>query len=104
MQAIEIKGVELLDDKEKETANQLLNEYYPKIKIKLKNILSLKAHIKEYHKEGKRKKYSIHVEAIAPAKIFEASAFDWDFARTLHKAMNKIMNEIEHRLHISNQH
>mgnify|MGYP001595894137 CR=1 FL=1 len=105
MNSIEITGIEILTEKEKEVADKLLKEYYLKIQRQLKKIISLKLYIKEYKKEGKGKKYSINIEVIAPApKIFKANAHDWDFARTLHKVLNKIINEIEHELHVSEQH
>jgi len=104
MEPIKIKGIALLNDEEKETVNKLLDEYYKKIQRQTKKIISLKIHFKEYKKDGKRKKYSINAEAVTPAGIFSVSAFDWDFARTIHKAMKKIMNKAEHELHSSEQH
>lgn len=99
MEPIQIKGVDILTEKEKRLVNKLLNEYYPKIKRQLKNVTSLNVHIKEYKKEGKRKKYSVNVKAMTATKIFEANACDWDFARTMHKVLNKIQIEIKGRFH-----
>lgn len=104
MEPIEIRGVNLLTEEEKKLADELLNEYYPKIQRRIKNIISLKVHIKEYKKDGTRKKYSINVSVINSTDVFEANAHDWDFARTMHKVLNKIENEIEGRFHSSNQH
>ncbi len=104
MEPIEINGIELLNDEEKKIANKLINEYYPKIQRQIKNTLSLRVHFKEYEKQGKRKKYSINVEASSPTKEFDASSDDWDFARAIHKVFNKIINQIEHALHSSEQH
>jgi hypothetical protein len=104
---INLKGVEMLSEKEKQLTNRLLNEYYKRIKRQLKNFTSIEAHIKEYEKPGKDKKarkFSFHVKAIAPTQIFEGDASDWDFARTLHKGLNKLMNRIEGALHSSDQH
>lgn len=94
---IEINNQEILNDKEREIADKLVKEYYQKIQRKIKNITSLKIYIKEYGKEGKGKKYSIDVGVVSPGDIFKAKAFDWDFARALHKVLNKIINEIEHK-------
>ncbi len=104
MEPIEIKGIDILTEEEKRLANKLLNEYYPKIQRQIKNIISLKVHIKEYKKEGRRKKYSINIKIINSTDVFEANADDWDFARTMHKILKKIENEIENRLHSSEQH
>jgi len=104
MEPIEINGIGLLNEQEKKKANKLLNEYYPKIQRQIKNTTSLRVYIKEYEKKGNRKKYSINIDVVTPAGIFKVKEFDWDFARTLHKVLNKIMSEIEHKLHVSEQH
>lgn len=103
MEPIEINGIELLNDEEREIANKLLNEYYSKIQRKIKNVTSLRTYFKKYDKNG-RVKYSIDVDVIAPGKIFQTKAFDWTLAKALHKVLNKMMNKIEHALHSSEQH
>jgi len=100
---IHAKGVELLNEREKQLVNRLLNEYYGKIHRQLKNEVSFEVHIKTYQKEGKAKKFSINVRAVFGRAVFEANADDWDLARCVHKVMNKIMNEIEHKFHVSDQ-
>lgn len=100
MESIEIIDIKLLNGKEREIAKKLLNEYYSKIQRLIKTPLSLKVHIKEYEKEGRRKKYSINVEAMGAGKEFNSSSWDWDFARALHKSMTKIENEITHKFHV----
>ena len=105
---IHATGVEELTEKEKQLVNKLLNEYYIKIQKRLKNMSSLEFRVKEYGKSGerwltKKKKFSIHVK-INSDKFYEADYADWDLARTIHKVMNKLMNEIEHKLHSSDQH
>lgn len=105
MKQIEISGIELLNEEEKEIVDKLFSEKYKKIQRMIKNDISLKINIKEYKKEGKRKKYSIDVGVFSSfKKIFKANAFDWELARTIHKVLNKLTNEIEHQLHISEQH
>jgi hypothetical protein len=103
MEKIKIKGDELLNKNEKELLNKLLNEYFSKVERKLKKS-SLDLHIKIYDKEGQRKKFSLNLRALSPAGTIEASDADWDFARTLHKVFNKLIIEIEHQFHISDQH
>ena len=104
MEQIQVKGTESLDEQEKKIANKLFDEYYTKIQRKLKNTLSLKIYIKEYNKEGKRKKYSINLEAFSSGKVFKANSYDWDFAATIHQVFNKILTQAEHKFHISDQH
>ncbi len=104
MKEVEIKGLELLDEKEQETAERVLKDYYPKIQRTVKTPLSLKVHIKEYKKEGKGKKYSINAEArFSGIKLLSSSSWDWDLARAIHKALIKLETEIEHKFHVSEQ-
>jgi len=101
---IEVKGLEILDEKEKIIADKLFQEYYKKIQRKIKNNLKIKIHIKEYNKEGKRKKYSINVDIISSGKIFRAESYAWDFSVAIHDVFKKVLTQIEHKFHISNQH
>ena len=100
---IDIQGIEELDEKEKIRTIQLIEEYYPKIERQLKNVISLNIHIKIYDKGGK-KKYSIQAKLKSSINAFESNASDWDFAKTIHKVMNKLQNEVEKRFHVSEQH
>jgi len=108
MEKVEIENViiskiDLLSEEEKRIANKLIKEYYQKIKRAAKGDFSLKITIKEYSKGGKTKKYDLAAEMVCAETIFRAKAFDWDFARTLHKLLIKILNEMEHKLHHSEQ-
>jgi hypothetical protein len=112
---IHAKGVEELTEKETQLVNRLLNEYYVRIQRQLKNFTSMEFHVKEYEKAGKgrqkmeesekkkKKKFSIHIR-IDANKVFESDYADWDLARAIHKALNKLMNQIEHEFHVSDQH
>ena len=101
---IQVKGIELLDEKEKKIADKLFDEYYTKVQRKIKNLTSLKIHIKEYNKDGKRKKYSINAETVSSGKTFKANSYDWNFAATIHDVFNKILTQAEHAYHTSDQH
>ena len=98
MEKIQYRGVDNLKNEEKDTLNKLAPEYYDKIQRALKNVTSLQVDIKLYKKLGGKRKYDVHVKAIAPTTIFSASYADWDFARTLHKVFKKIENEIAHKI------
>ena len=112
---IHAKGVEQLTEKETQLVNRLLNEYYTRIQRQLKNFTSMEFHVKEYEKAGKgkkkmedsekkkKKKFSIHIR-VDSTKVFEADYTDWDLARAIHKTLNKLMNQIEHQFHVSDQH
>lgn len=98
MEEIQYRGVDELNEDEKTTLNKLSPEYYDKIQRALKNITSLQIDIKLYKKLGGKRKYDVHVKAVAPTTIFSASYADWNFAKTLHKVFNKIENEIAHKI------
>jgi len=126
IKTIHAKGVESLSERQKQVVNRLLNEYYPRIQRQLKNITSFEVDIKKYEKaapskgkekdtnkkrkkgvfvkSGKDKKYSFNIKVVGPAGIFKGDYADWDFTRVIHKVMNKVMNEIEQKMHSSDQH
>ena len=104
---IQFVGWKLLSFQEKAIADKLSTEYYGKIKRNLNNITSLIVHFKEHklneNNKEKPRKYSIHIRAIAPTKIFEASSFDWDLARTLHKVYNELLHQTSRVMKTSDQ-
>ena len=54
--------------------------------------------------KNKKQKYSIHARVDSSLKPIEADYADWELERATHIVMNKLMNEIEHALHSSDQH
>ena len=97
-------GFNSLEEQDLVDFHKLFSEYSQKIERKIKNAVSFSIHVKEYKKLGARKKFSIHIRAVAPTRIFEGEAWDWDFNRTLHKAFKNIEQEIEHKFHVSDEH
>ena len=96
---IQFIGVSDLDPMEQDTVQTLTTENYPKIKRALKNITSLKVHVKTYKKEGEQKKFSLHVQAIYPGGTIESNkAHDFELPRAIHKAFNDIKEQINHKL------
>lgn len=103
MEPIQVIGIDKLDESEISTVNKLANEYYGKFVRSVKNITSLIIQVKVYDKGGK-KKFAIHARLASPGHHFESTkAVDWDFARTMHMSLKDIEEQIEHRLHASNQ-
>jgi hypothetical protein len=100
MAAIEIEGIGSLTEEEKKEAKKIIDRAYEKLKWGVKKDFLLRVIVKEYSKSGenfnKRKKYSIHAEISGPVQVIEASAVEWDFNKTLHMAMNKLIAEVEH--------
>jgi len=105
MEPIQIVGIKDLDDMEIEAVNRIANRYYGKIQREIKKINSLVIHIKSYEKQGRERKYSIHVRVIAPSRIFVSTkAHDWDLDKALHMSFRDVIREIQHRLHTDDQH
>jgi hypothetical protein len=101
---IDAKGIKLTE-KEMWELEKLSSEYDAKIARNLKQDsedVLINIHMKAHEKEGKRQKYHAHVEVKATTD-FGALGEDWDIAAAMHKAMNKILSEIEHRFHVSDQ-
>jgi len=99
-----ISGMENLDKEEQKRANDLFVEYYKRMERQLKTYFKFQAHIKVYEKQTKNKRYVIDMKVTNPKINFGAVAEDWDLARTIHKVCNKLMNEIESKMHSSDQH
>jgi len=100
---VEIKNIEILTEEEREVTKKILSDYLKKIKRLVKDSPKIKAHIKEYNKEGKQKKFSINIDLHFSGRRLKSDAADWDLAKTLHKCMIKIQNEIEHIFHTSDK-
>ena len=99
MEQIKIIGIKELNDNEVETVNRLAKEYYSKIQRAIKNITSTVIHLKTYNITGKRKQYEINVKIVAPTKTFDLKATEWELAKALHMAFDKVERMIEHRFH-----
>ena len=103
MEPIQFIGLNELEKVDQDMVQTITTEYYDKIQRALKNLTSLVIHIKPYKKEGHRHKYSIHIRAVAPTRIFESSkspeTATWDLASALHNAFKNLEREIQHAFH-----
>ncbi|MBI4141788.1 hypothetical protein HY484_02600 [Candidatus Woesearchaeota archaeon] len=96
-EVLQFVGLNQLSIEEQEAVNSISTKEYEKAKRTLKNTLSVVVHIKCYEKEGGRKKYSLHIRAIAPTKIIEScKSHDWDLPRAVHKSFQDIHKQIAH--------
>ena len=108
MDGIEIKGIEVLSENEKFELNKLINSYKEKLKWKTKSDYKLKLAVKIHSKKAddkdtKSRNYSLHAMLKGETHSFEASASDWDFNKSVHKLFQKLINEVEHTYHSSEQ-
>jgi hypothetical protein len=99
METIQYTGVDIISPEQKRLLDKISSDSYPKIKRMLHNMTSLTIHVKAHSKSGSKQKFSIHIKAIAPTKIYVSTkAVDWDFATAVHKAFVEIENEIKHSI------
>ncbi len=98
---LQFVGLKTLKPMEQELVQRVSTENFEKIKRMLHNITKVKVQIKTYEKDGKRKKYSIHLQARAPGGPLDVDkAQGFDLARTIHKGFADLKGLIEHRIHL----
>jgi hypothetical protein len=85
---VDYKDTSMLTEEEKTILQNITGEYSEKIDAE-EIIIDLKV----VNKGGKRKRYTIMINA----KDYHAKVEDWDLSKTLHKALKKIINEINHK-------
>ncbi|MBI4140387.1 hypothetical protein HY485_00975 [Candidatus Woesearchaeota archaeon] len=96
-QVLQFVGLNSLTIEEQDAVSTIATKEYEKAQRTLKNTLSMVVHIKCYEKEGGKKKYSLHIRAIAPTRIIEScKSHDWDLVRALHKSFQDIHHQIAH--------
>ncbi|MBS3102996.1 hypothetical protein J4458_06165 [Candidatus Woesearchaeota archaeon] len=101
---IQVVGIKDLDEMELEAVYRIGDRYYGKLQRAVKNMASLVVHIKSYDKEGRQRKYSVHVKLVAPARIFVSTkVHDWNLEKALHKSFQDIERQSQHRLHTYSQ-
>ena len=60
-----------------------------------KDLEGFAVNIKVHHTTGRREKYSLHVKAVFPKKVFAVQEADWDVRKVVHKVANSLEKEIE---------
>jgi ribosome-associated translation inhibitor RaiA len=97
------KDGENLTQDEKDLVIKVSEEYSEKLKRYLKKIDLFEVHLKCHKKEGNVKRYILGIRVVSDGNDFDAEVEDYDLNEGIRKAMKKIQNEIEHRLHLSDQ-
>lgn len=92
-----------IGDYEREIINRIAFEYYSKIERHFNEVTSFEVYLKCFEKNGNVKRYQVDVRVNVPGYRFEASSDERDLHESLKYALEKIMAEIEHKIHISNQ-
>ena len=93
------KGAEYLDLDDKLVLDKLTNEYYKKVNKHLGSEPEVfKIYLKCHKKQGNTKRYNIEVRFLLGKFRFETDADEWKLADAIHRAMEKLMSEIEHKI------
>ncbi len=93
------KGAENLDSDDKLVLDKLINEYYEKINRHLGSKPEVfEIHLKCHKKEGNTKRYNIEVRFSTGKFRFGTGADEYKLADAIHRAMEKLMSEIEHKI------
>tara|TARA_Y100000034_G_scaffold133940_1_gene200977 strand:- start:204 stop:590 length:387 start_codon:yes stop_codon:yes gene_type:complete len=104
MVKVKTAGFNVLGDGDRGDFDKLFNEYFGRIQRKVSNISEMIFHLREYKKDGKREKFSLHTRIALPNKVIEADGFDWRFKKAVEKSFKKLEEEIEHRFHLKGHH
>jgi ribosome-associated translation inhibitor RaiA len=98
------KGISEIDPLDEKIINDIFNEYSKKLQRAYKEINYLEIYLKDYKKSKNSKdKYSIHLKVISPHPLIKSDSSDWDLKKALRIAFEKLINELEHKFHSSNQ-
>lgn len=90
-------GLKKLSDAQQASVNKISGKYYTKIARSLKKEVDIDIQIKLEDVEGKRERFKIRIRVDQPSFLANAQAIDWDLNRTLHKAFEAILHELEHK-------
>ncbi|MEK6874668.1 MAG: hypothetical protein AABX52_02870 [Nanoarchaeota archaeon] len=99
-EGIQYCNLKELSPVELDVLNKLCAEYYDKVKRCVHNLVCVRVHVKCHNKLGKRKKYDVHLQVVAPmrSRFTSSKAHDWDLVQSVHKAFADILSQIEHEL------
>jgi len=109
---VQFKGLDALTEEDRAFLDKIVPEYFEKIKRQLDNLVQIQIHFKAYNVAGKRKKYDIHIMAVAPTRnIFVSTrpahhfkSKDWIFSKSLGEAFKNLENQIKKTLHTDKSH
>ncbi|MBR9704994.1 hypothetical protein GOV12_06280 [Candidatus Pacearchaeota archaeon] len=90
---------EKISESDKEIVKGISEEYRSKFERYLKNIINFEVHVKCHHKkEGSIKRYELLARVKAPHHSFEAHSDEHSLKEAIHKTMNKLLSEVEHKV------
>jgi ribosome-associated translation inhibitor RaiA len=101
MGVVRYVGIKALTNTEQEVTKTLVMRHAEKLDRFFTNY-ACTFHTKLYDIEG-RAKYAFRAKVSCPGVVLSSDATDWDLRRTVHKVMQKILQEAEHTFHKQGQ-
>jgi len=102
---INYSGLNDLSKDEQFSLKSIMEKHFPKVARLLNESSELSVYIKVLKKES-RKRYNINLTLRSSKHIFKQSnkdtekGGDWDIAKSVHKSMDALENEVQHKLKI----
>ncbi len=93
-------GLTKLPESEQDKVKLLAEKAFEKYSMKLEEPL-MTLHVKLANKEGNQKEYNIKARLESPSGQFEASHFDYDLPKTLHKVLDHLENQVRHKFRMN---
>ncbi len=90
---VSLKGVEDVDDFTLVVLRKSIATAIQKLASMRPSIEAAEVHIKRYHEEGNRHKYSVRIHVKDARNVISVKAHDWDLITALKKAIRHLMRE-----------
>jgi len=100
MVTTQLLGTDELTENGRETVETTTNDYLSKYDRFLKEITSLKLHVKVHNKGGTRKQYDISLRVESPSGFFESHHTEWQLNQALKHVFDAVLHEIKHKLRV----
>ena len=102
---INYSGLNDLSNDEQSVLKSITEKHFPKVARMLNEDSELLVYIKVFKKES-RKRYSINLTLRSSKNTFKQNnkdtekGGDWDLAKAIHKSMDALENEVQHKLKV----
>jgi len=101
MENIRFIGLEDFNINERAIINEIVPKHSKKISRSMEDyvlILKFKKHSTANKRIDESVKFSMHAKIESPKMIISSSYADWDLRRTLHKTLEKLQKEVDHKV------
>lgn len=91
---VKLSGFHEIDGIERDRITNNCNKFYLKHNKKLKNIEYIEIRLKDYQKQGSRRKFSVNSTLGFSGTVLTSKSFDWSLAKAVDSSLRKIESEI----------